>query len=209
MIRLGTDHTQGATPGKHTPRSYVADNDYAVGEIVQSISHSPIWKNTAIFVIEDDAQSGADHVDAHRTIGFVISPWIKPHAVDHNFHNSDGFLKTLELILGLKPMSQYDAVADPILDWNDSPTNADPYEAIRPSPTLVGELNPKVQDLAANDPRLQMALESQKMDFIHPDAAPALELDQIVWKTVKGTTSAMPVLHSTLSTPSDKDNDDD
>ncbi len=114
MIRMGTDHTVAAKAGKHAPQSYVADNDYAVGQVVEAVSKSSIWKDTAIFIIEDDAQSGIDHVDAHRTTGFVISPWIKAHSVDHHFYNTDSFLKTIELLLNLKPLSQYDAVADPI-----------------------------------------------------------------------------------------------
>ena len=148
MIRLPNDHTTGATPGKHTPRSYVADNDYALGEIVQTISHSPVWSSSAIFVIEDDAQSGADHVDAHRTIGFVVSPWIKANSVDHHFCNTDSLLKTIELILGLGPMSQYDAVADPIMDWDASPSNA-AYDAIAAPPELITERNPKMSELSA------------------------------------------------------------
>ena len=152
MIRLPNDHTIGAKAGKHTPVAYVADNDYALGEIVQAISHSPIWTSTAIFVIEDDAQSGADHVDAHRTIGFIISPWIKPHSVDHRFCNTDSLLKTIELILGLGPMSQYDAVADPILDWDTSPANAETYDATAPSPGIFADVNPAAEDLSAGDP---------------------------------------------------------
>ncbi|MGD0767805.1 MAG: alkaline phosphatase family protein [Tepidisphaeraceae bacterium] len=213
MIRLPNDHTTGATPGKHTPRSYVADNDYALGEIVQAISRSPIWRSSAVFVIEDDAQSGADHVDAHRTIGFIISPWIKANSVDHHFCNTDSMLKTIELILGLGPMSQYDAVADPIMDWDDSPSNAAPYDAIAASPVMIAERNPKVSDLSAGDPRRKMALESEKMDFTHADAAPALELDQIVWKTIKGPDSVMPIMHRTLPggvhPAGDNDDDDD
>ncbi len=203
MIRLPTDHTVAARSGKHTPKSYVADNDYAVGQVVEAISHSPIWESTAIFVIEDDAQSGADHVDAHRTIGFVISPWIKAHSVDHRFHNTDSMLKTMELLLGLKPLCQYDAVADPILDWDTSPTNAEPFQAIAPPQSLVAEMNPQARDLGMLDLRREMAVRSDRMDFTHADAAPSLELNQIVWKTVKGT-------HSEMPTPRGRtDNDDD
>ncbi len=125
QIRLPTDHTEAARSGKHTPRSYNADNDYGLGQIVEAVSHSPIWKSTAICVIEDDAQSGADHVDCHRTLAYIISPWIKAHSVDHHFYNTDSMLKTIELVLGLKPLCQYDAVADPIMDWDTQPANAD------------------------------------------------------------------------------------
>jgi hypothetical protein len=122
-------------------------------------------------------------------------------------------LKTIELILGLGPMSQYDAVADPIMDWDDSPSNAAPYDAIAASPVMIAERNPKVSDLSAGDPRRKMALESEKMDFTHADAAPALELDQIVWKTIKGPDSVMPIMHRTLPggvhPAGDNDDDDD
>jgi hypothetical protein len=212
LIRLPNDHTIGAKAGKHTPRAYVADNDYALGEIVQSISHSPIWTSSAIFVIEDDAQSGGDHVDAHRTIGFIISPWIESHRADHRFCNTDSFLKTIELILGLGPMTQYDAVADPILDWNTSPANAQAYDATLPSASIFTEVNPAASDLIAGDPRRDMAIKSEKMDFTHPDAAPALELDEIVWRTVKGPASVMPIMHRTLPlgvyAPHNGDDDD-
>src|SRR5205814_3452319 len=92
LVRMPTDHGVGARGGKHSVSSYVADNDYALGQMVEAVSKSPIWKNTAIFVIEDDAQSGLDHVDVHRTTGFVISPWIKAHSVDHHFYNTDSML---------------------------------------------------------------------------------------------------------------------
>jgi YVTN family beta-propeller protein len=192
MVRMPTDHTVGAKGGEHTPKSYIADNDYAIGQLVGAVSHSPIWPHCAIFVIEDDAQSGADHVDAHRTTGYVISPWIKAGSVDHRFNNTDTMLKTMELILGLKPLCQYDAVAEPILDWDTAPNNAAPYSAIMPAEKLIGELNPFKKDLTAGDPRLPLVERSDQMDFVHADAAPALELDDIIWKTVKGTDSEMP-----------------
>jgi hypothetical protein len=209
MIRLPNDHTTGAKPGAHTPKAYVADNDYGLGEIVAAVSRSPIWKNTAIFVIEDDAQSGADHVDAHRTIGFVISPWITAHSVDHRFYNTDSVLKTMELILGLDPLSQYDAVADPIMDWDRAPANDAAYDAIAPPAALFSELNPEPADLSAADPRREMAVKSEGMDFAHPDAAPALELDRIVWQTVKGPHSAMPMMRRTLPMGAAGGDDDD
>jgi len=198
LIRLPNDHTAAAKSGAHTPSAYVADNDYAVGEIVQAISHSPIWTSSAIFVIEDDAQSGGDHVDAHRTTGFIISPWIKRNTVDHRFCNTDSFLKTIELMLGLGPMSEFDAIADPIMDWDDSPSNAEAYNAIVPSQSIFAQVNPKASELSAGDPRREMALSSDKMDFTHADAAPALQSDQIVWKTVKGPYAVMPIMHQTL-----------
>jgi YVTN family beta-propeller protein len=205
MVRLMMDHTHGASSGKHTPRSCAADNDYAVGQLVAAVSHSPIWSSTAIFVIEDDAQNGVDHVDAHRTTGFIISPWIKANSVDHHFYNTDSFLKTMELLLGMKPLSQFDLVAGPVLDWDTSPANAQPYDAVMPPREIIGEMNPRAKDLHAGDPRLQMAMQSDAMDFVHPDAAPAQELNQIIWKTVNGPSSKMPAPRGVSS----KDDDDD
>jgi len=208
MIRVPDDHTGGARSAQHTPKSMVADNDYAVGEIVQAISNSPIWKHTAIFIIEDDAQSGMDHVDAHRTTGFVISPWIKANSVDHNFYNTDSMLKTIELLLNLPPMAQYDAVADPIMDWDTAPNNAATYEASLPSRAVLAEVNPKASDLAADDPRLKMAQDSDAMDFTRADAAPADQLDEITWKTVKGPESSIPSRTRTKLDSGDRDDDD-
>jgi len=206
LVRFPTDHTMNARGGKHTPQSYAADNDYAVGELVQAVSHSPIWDSTAIFIIEDDAQNGPDHVDCHRTTGFVVSPWIKAHSVDHHFHNTDGFLKTIELLLGLPPMTQYDAVADPILDFDTTPSNSAPFDAIMPSKQLIAQINPRARELRAGDPRLQMAQASEGMDFDHADAAPAQESNEIVWKTVHGPDSIMPKPKGLA--PGDKDDDD-
>jgi DNA-binding beta-propeller fold protein YncE len=192
LVRLPADHTVGASPEMHTPRSYVADNDYALGQIVEAISRSPIWPHTAIFVIEDDAQDGVDHVDAHRSTGFVISPWIKRGSVDHRFHNTDSMLRTVELLLGMKVLCQYDAIADPIQDWDSSPSNAEAFRAIKPPKELIAEVTPPRESLGASDPRLPLILESQRMDFTHADAAPARKLNEIVWRTVKGPAARMP-----------------
>ncbi len=226
-VRFGVDHTVGANPGKPTPRSMVADNDYAVGQLVDAISHSPIWKSTAIFVIEDDAQNGPDHVDAHRSICFVISPWIKKASIDHSFQNTVSVIKTMELLLGLPPMCQFDAASGAILDWSTEPSNDAPFEAIPADPKLILQRNGafnKVQPVspalpdkgvpttepaaapAGKNPgpqsrsgasreeslRAHLAARSAAMDFTHADRAPAAELNDIIWKTVKGVDSSMP-----------------
>jgi len=209
LLRLPVDHTFAAKAAKHSPASCVADNDYGLGQIVQAVSHSAVWNSTAIFVIEDDAQSGVDHVDAHRTIGFVISPWIKAHSVDHHFYNTDSMLKTIELLLGLKPLSQYDAVADPILDWDTTPSNTDAFEPIVPPMELIAQINPKKAELTADDPRLELAARSEKLDFTHADAAPAAELDGIVWQSVKGAAEPMPAIRGRALGGDEKDDDDD
>ena len=171
----------------------VTDNDYAVGQLVETISKSPIWKSTAIFIVEDDAQDGPDHVDTHRSTCYVISPWIKAHSVDHHFHNTVSLIRTMELLMGLPPMCQYDATAEPILDWDTKPSNDESFAAILPDPKMLGEIN------GANSPRAPvspeqrgMMDESSKMDFAHADAAPADRLNEIIWKSVKGYDSVIP-----------------
>ena len=114
IVRLGNDHTSGTSPGTSTPRAMVADNDLALGRFVDIISHSRIWKESAIFVLEDDAQNGPDHVDAHRSVLLAISPFIRRGVVDSTLYTTSGVLRTMELILGLPPMSQYDAAATPM-----------------------------------------------------------------------------------------------
>jgi YVTN family beta-propeller protein len=206
LVRMPTDHTVSARSGAHTPSSYLADNDYGVGQIVDAVSRSAIWKDTAIFIIEDDAQSGVDHVDSHRTTAYVISPWIKQNSVDHHFYNTDSVLKTIELLLGLHPLSQYDAIADPIMDWDTSPTNAAPFTAVMPPNELIAAHNPTADPLSRTDPRWEMAKASDAMDFTHADAAPARQADEIVWHTIKGANSKMPQWRgAALGKPDDDD----
>jgi hypothetical protein len=192
-VRMGDDHTMGANANMHTPRSMVADNDYGVGQLVAAVSHSPIWKSTAIVIVEDDAQNGPDHVDCHRSTAYVISPWIKAHSVDHSFQNSTSILKTIECLLDLPPMNQYDAVATPVLDWNSSPSNAAAYEAIMPDASIIAERNAALNPFAPVSPEARAMLDqSQAMDFTVADRAPAELLNQIIWQTVKGPGSVMP-----------------
>lgn len=192
-VRLGDDHTMGANADMHTPRSMVADNDYAVGELVAAVSHSPIWKSTAILIVEDDAQNGPDHVDCHRSTAYVISPWIKAHSVDHSFQNSTSILKTIECLLDLPPMNQYDAVATPVLDWDSSPSNGAAYEAIMPDAAIIAERNAASNQSTPVSPEEKAMLEQSKaMDFTVADRAPAEQLNRIIWQTVKGPGSVMP-----------------
>jgi YVTN family beta-propeller protein len=201
-LRFLRDHSQGLAPSVfspaekrhiiHAPRAMVADNDYAVGQFVETISKSPIWKSTAIFIIEDDAQSGPDHVDAHRSPCFVVSPWIKKSSVDHTFYTTGSVLKSIELLLGLPSMTQYDAVANPIIGWEKRPSNDAPYTAILPPKEIMRETNPALASLARNDPRRRLAVLSQKMNFRTPDSAPALLLNEILWKSVRGPNAKPP-----------------
>src|SRR5262249_8827853 len=113
IVRMGNDHTMGTRAGALTPRSYVAQNDAALGVLVEAVSKSKCWPTTAIFVIEDDAQNGPDHVDAPRTVALAISPYVSRHTVDSTMYSTSSLLRTMELILGIPPMSQYDAAATP------------------------------------------------------------------------------------------------
>ncbi len=195
LLKYSNDHTQGfRSNGKiHSPRSGNADNDYAVGQTVDLLSHSPIWNDTAVFIIEDDAQDGPDHIDSHRSVCFVVSPYIKKNSVDHTFYNTDSVLKTMELLLNIPPMSQYDATANPILDFDTAPSNGGVYAAILPDPAIIKELNTPTAKLKPGTPEYHLAALSNKMDFKHPDSAPAGLLNQIIWKSVKGVHSKMPV----------------
>jgi len=182
IIRLPNDHTMGTRPGAPTPRAQVADNDLALGLIVERISHSKFWQESAIFVIEDDAQNGPDHVDAHRTVALVISPWTKRHYVDSELYSTTSMLRTMELILGLPPMSQFDASATPMYRSFTSKPNFAPYTH-RPAQIDLDEKNPE------GTYGWQRSLE---MDFSEGDAIPDIELNEILWKAIKGADSEMP-----------------
>lgn len=191
-IRLCTDHTAAASPGLKSPKAMVADNDYAVGQLVETISNSPIWKNTAIFIIEDDAQNGPDHVDAHRSTCFVISPWIKRGGVDHTFHNTASCLRTIELLLGLPPMCQYDGIATPLGQWDTAPNNVEPLRAILPAASIIGQTNPNVGEVKPVSPEAQLMGESMEMDFSVADRAPADKMNLIIWTLCRGYDAKLP-----------------
>ncbi len=186
-VRLGRDHTMGLNPGYGSPQAMMADNDYAVGELVQAVSTSPIWESTVILVVEDDAQFSNDHVDTHRSFAQVISPWIKKSTVDSRFYDTNSMLKSIELLLGLSPMSQYDHFANPIMGgWDSAPNNSAPYEPILPAKSIIGEVNPSAQSYAPTDPRRRLAELSSKIDWDTADAAPYALLNEILWIDAKG-----------------------
>src|SRR5205807_654828 len=128
VMSLGEDHTSGTTPGAFTPAACVASNDLALGRLVEAVSRGKHWKETAIFVIEDDAQNGPDHVDAHRTVGLVISPYVRRHTVDSTQYATVSMIRTMELILGLPPLSQYDAAARPMFASFSDKADLSPYK---------------------------------------------------------------------------------
>jgi YVTN family beta-propeller protein len=182
IVWLPNDHTAATRPGFPTPKAMVADNDLALGRIVEAVSHSPVWGETAIFVIEDDAQNGPDHVDAHRTVCLVASPHARRGVVDSTIYSTVSMLRTIELILGLAAMSQFDAAATPMLAaFTDTPGLA-PYRAISPTQAL-DEVNP---------PGAHRAREALALALDRPDEANAEIFNRILWQAIKGPAVAMP-----------------
>jgi YVTN family beta-propeller protein len=182
IVRLGNDHTAGTSPGRPTPRAFVAENDLALGRLVEAISQSRFWPESAIFVLEDDAQNGPDHVDAHRSVLLVASPWTKRGSVDSTLYTTSGVLRTMELVLGLPPMSQYDAAATPAFAAFAAKPDLAPYTA-RSARVPLDETN------RPDAPGAQASLE---MNLIEADLAPERELNEIVWKSVRGRDAVMP-----------------
>ncbi|KLT66766.1 bifunctional YncE family protein/alkaline phosphatase family protein [Pedobacter sp. BMA] len=181
-LRVSNDHTSGQKKGKVSPQSAVADNDLAIGRILERLSHSPIWKESVVFILEDDAQNGPDHVDAHRSPAYVIGPYVKRKSVVHTMYSTSGFLRTMELILGLPPMSQYDAAAVPLFECFMAKPDFTPYNAITPL------INLNNRNVAINE----SSRRSELFNFAKEDSAPDLDLNEVIWKSVKGENSVMP-----------------
>jgi YVTN family beta-propeller protein len=182
VMSLGEDHTTGTTPDTYTPQACVASNDLALGRLVEAVSKSKYWKETAIFVIEDDAQNGPDHVDAHRTVGLVISPYTKRRSVDSTQYSTVSMIRTMELILGLPPLSQYDAAARPMVASFTDKADLTPYthEAAR-------------IDLEAKNTKKSYGAErSSRMDFREYDLVDDFELNEILWRSIKGVDAPIP-----------------
>jgi YVTN family beta-propeller protein len=182
IMRLPNDHTFGTRPGASTPRSMVAENDLALGRVVEAISQSRFWPEAAIFVVEDDAQNGPDHVDAHRSVLLVASPWARRGAVDSTLYTTSGVLRTIELVLGLPPMSQYDAAATPLVAAFGERPDTRPFAA-RPARYPLDE---------KNGPDAPGAEASSRMNLSEVDLAPEGELNQILWESVRGRGAVMP-----------------
>jgi len=180
IVRLPNDHTHGVSAGHLTPTAYVAENDAALGRLVAAVSRSPFWTNTAIFVIEDDAQNGSDHVDAHRTEALVISAYTKHGAVDSTLYSTTSMLRTIELILGLKPMTQFDAAATPMFHSFQPVADPRPYIAL-PANVDLQETN-----------RLTAWGGKGKFDFAREDANDDVLLSEVIWRSVKGGDQPMP-----------------
>ena len=188
-VYLPSDHTSGTSAGFPTPAAMAADNDLAVGQLVEAISHSRFWPTTCVFVIEDDPQAGFDHVDGHRSPCWVISPYTKRRAIVSDFYNQTSVLHTMELMLGLPPMNQLDAMA-PVMRtcFNDAP-DLKPYDAIKNQIPLDQMNPPKV---ALDGKALELADQSDAQDFSEPDRAKEDVLNRIVWHAMKGTDTPYP-----------------
>jgi phospholipase C len=180
---LSNDHTEGTTPGRRTPRAMVAENDYGLGQVVDLISHSPVWSSSAIFVIEDDSQDGSDHVDAHRMPAAVISPYARPGAVIHTRYDMLSVIRSMELILGMKPLGLFDRLATPMYDaFSSKPANSAPFAVLPPTYPL----NERNAATAAN------AKLSKSLRINKPDRVPQRLLDRILWQSVHGARSEPP-----------------
>jgi hypothetical protein len=183
ILWLPNDHTNGTSPGYPTPRAMVADNDLALGRIVEAISNSRYWRESAIFVTEDDAQNGLDHVDGHRTVGLVISPYARRRAVDSTLYTTINMFRTIEQILGLPPLNQYDLAAEPMSTAFSSTPDFSTYVAL-PNRMALDEMNPSLAGLRGL--QRQLALASLGMDFSTADGAPEELLNRVIWHSVKG-----------------------
>ena len=204
VLHLPQDHTEGARAGAWTPRAMVADNDLALGRLVEAVSHSKFWADTAIFVVEDDAQDGPDHVDAHRTEALVISAWCRRGAVDSTPYTTCSMLRTIELVLGLEPMSQFDAGATPMRAAFQTQADLTPWTA-HPANIDLDERNPGGTAAA----RI-----SAGFDFSREDRVDDQAFNRVIWAAVRGEGAVMPApVHAAFVRPlpaaADADDDDD
>ena len=191
ILRLPEDHTEGLTPNVPTAQFYVADNDYAVGRLVEAVSASPYWRDTAILIVEDDAQDGPDHVDAHRSPALVISAYNRPGALIHTFHNTVSLIRTIELLLGIAPMNQLDATAAPIDIFRNEP-DLRPFKATLPDIALSNLLTPP----ARNREEAYWMRRTAEQDLSHADQADWQVLSQAIWFSVRGPGCPMPAAAS-------------
>jgi YVTN family beta-propeller protein len=182
VMGLGEDHTSGTTPGAFTPQAAVASNDVAIGKIVEAVSRSKVWATSAIFFIEDDAQNGPDHVDSHRTAALVVSPYVKRRFVDSTMYSTVSMLRTIELLLGLPPLTQHDAAATVM------------YNSFGATPDLTGYTAQPAQIdvMKVNPPNAYGAAISARMDFSDYDRVDEQALNQILWHSIKGPDVPMP-----------------
>ena len=181
-LRIINDHTEGLSKGRPTPFAHVADNDLAVGMFIDYLSKSPVWKQSLVVIVEDDAQDGPDHVDAHRSPAYIIGPYVKRNFVDHTPYTTTGLLRTMELILGLPPMSQYDAAAMPL--WRS-------FTSV-PDTGAFNHLPAQVDITEKNTATNKLSEKSAAFNFTKEDAVNDAEFNKVLWKGIKGINSTMP-----------------
>ncbi|MBS1916476.1 MAG: bifunctional YncE family protein/alkaline phosphatase family protein [Bacteroidetes bacterium] len=181
-VRFGNDHTEGLRKGRPTPFAHVADNDLAVGEFVEYLSKSPVWKESVVFILEDDAQNGADHVDAHRSTAYIAGGYVKRHYVDHTMYSTTSMVHTIELILGMPPMSQYDAAATPM--WRCFSATPD----LQTFTSLPANIDLTEKNIAWNE----LARKSAQFDFTKEDKVPEDQFNEVLWKGIKGMNYIVP-----------------
>ncbi|HEU4904120.1 MAG TPA: alkaline phosphatase family protein, partial [Flavisolibacter sp.] len=200
-LRLINDHTEGLSKGRPTPFAHVADNDLAVGMLIEYLSRSSIWKESAVFIVEDDAQNGADHVDAHRTTAYVAGGFVKRAFVDHTMYATTSMVRTIELILGLPPMSQYDAAATPM--WRCFSAKAD----LTPFKSLPSNVDLDNRNIAVNEWQRR----SELFNLDKEDAVPDLEFNRVLWHGIKGDHVPFPAPKRAafIKVKEEKEEDDD
>lgn len=198
-VRMGNDHTEGLRKGKLSPIAHVADNDLAVGMFVDYLSKSPIWNESAVFVIEDDAQNGADHVDAHRSTAYVAGGFVKQGYVDHTMYSTSSMLRTIELILGIPPMSQYDAAAVPMWNCFSATASHPPFQSV------AAQVDLQEKNVAINEWQRR----SEQFDLSKEDNVPDLEFNIVLWNGMKGTPFPAPKRAAFVNLLKKDDGDDD
>lgn len=198
-LRFGNDHTEGLRKGRPSPFAFVADNDLAVGLFVEHLSKSPVWKESVVFIVEDDAQNGADHVDAHRSTAYVAGGFVKRGFVDHTMYSTTSMIRTIELILGLPPMSQYDAAATPMWQCFSATPDLTPFNAL-----------PNQVDLTDKNIALsEWQRRSEAFNLTREDAAPDLEFNRVLWHGIKGDHVPFPAPKRAAFLKVVKEEDDD
>ena len=191
ILRLSNDHTAGMSKGKPTPQFYVAENDYALGRLVEAVSRSPYWKDTAIVAVEDDAQDGPDHVDCHRSVALIVSAYNRRGALVHRFHTTAGLIRTMETMLGLPPMNAQDAAAAPVDLFRDGEPDLTPYTAAMPTLDPEGLVTPRPESVA--DPEKAASIRrSDRLNLKHPDQGDPRLLNAAIWASVRGAGAGVP-----------------
>jgi hypothetical protein len=188
-IYLPQDHTSGTNPNVPTPNAMVADNDLAVGRVVDAISHSKFWATTCIFIIEDDPQAGFDHVDGHRSLCLVVSPYTKRNVIVSNFYNQTSVLHTMELMLGLPPMNQMDAMAPVMRECFTEKADMRPFVCLKNNVPL-DQMNPAKTALSGK--ALGLAEKSERLPLDGPDMADEDTLNRILWHYARGVDARYP-----------------